>query len=233
MNLKKMVAVVLCLVLATGVLSSACAAEGTYDVTATVSGFYNVPFSNGYNGFCIDHDLDSTSAGYRFMERDTSYATNNLDGSPIGEYLKILFVQNADTFFNKDSNGEIVPNASAEIHQRVWNFSDGNYTASYSQTTQEVLQLKANGMSIPDSGMEPILLDGTTWITFKFMVLHSENTSVNDFFAYQISTVDGYTPPSMPPATGDAAPLALWAMLAGTSFAGMLLVAGRKRRVKG
>ena len=70
--------------------------------------------------------------------------------------------------------------------------------------------------------------------TFQFIVLEPENPRINNFFAYQVRTVvsgggaAGILQP-LAPVTGDAAPLVVWTVLAGTSLAGMLLIARRRR----
>lgn len=217
--------------------SPACAAGDPYTVLALERGYVNLPFSNGYNGFCIDHALEVPEKDEKFRELDTSHAANNLDNSLIGEYLKILFVQHADRFFSKDADGRImmVEEALPGTQLVVWHFSDGEYlTNPLTPEIQEAVELKANGMSVPDSGMAPILLDGETWVAFQFMVLEPENPRINNFFAYQVRTVvsgggvAGIPQPAVP-VTGDTAPLVVWTALAGTSFAGMLLIAHRRR----
>ena len=49
-------------------------------------GFVNVPFSDGYNGFCINLAQKETTAGQEFKVQNTSSAINNGNGNEIGNY---------------------------------------------------------------------------------------------------------------------------------------------------
>jgi len=70
-------------------------------VTANSTGYNDVPFSNGYNGFCLDKWLDIAYKEDGFVVSEASEATNNGSGESISQYLKILFVDFFDTVFEK------------------------------------------------------------------------------------------------------------------------------------
>ena len=71
-------------------LSFNCLAADSF--VAQANGFTNVPFSNGYNGFCIDQYKKGAYIDDVFTEAsDTTAATSNVDDSDISQYLKIFF----------------------------------------------------------------------------------------------------------------------------------------------
>ena len=105
-ELRRLLCILLSLVLlATGVFSTAVMAEEN-TVTAMGTGFTDVAFSNGYNGFCLDNILEGAYVGdLYFSAEDTSAAINNKNGKSISQELKILFTQGFEQIFVSDGNG--------------------------------------------------------------------------------------------------------------------------------
>ena len=79
--------------------------------TVTVQGntFNNVPFSNGFRGFCLDMNLDGPTIGQKYTIGDTSSARNNANNSDISQKLKLIFTQCFEEIFTKTAQGYIIP----------------------------------------------------------------------------------------------------------------------------
>lgn len=229
---KRLFALMLCL------LCAVCAAASAESVTVLESGFRNVPFSNGYNGFCIDHHLSTPAKGENFTVTGTDEILNNQYADPVGNYLKILFTQFADEIFDP----------STAVSEVIWTFSDYNYTTSSFPLVKDTLELAKGGLVIPDHGMEPVKF-GDDMVVFDFCMLKAENPRSNDFFAYKITVVsdteggnpnpgagvppvggDGETGKPVLPATGDKENFLLWfAVLAASSVCLAVLIRSRAK----
>lgn len=145
-------------------------------VNATKSGIRNITFSDGYNGYCINLSKDSAENGSVFTPKDTSHAMNNKYNTPIGNYLKILFVDFYD-FTIKDAD------ATSEV---IWDFSDRYYLTSSNEITQTILKLADNGRLIPDHGETKKINDNTEAI-FDFQVFNPLNDDLQNYFGYKIT----------------------------------------------
>ena len=89
--------------------------EAPETVTAQGIEFDNVPFSNGYNGFCLDSDLGGPSIGRKYTVSSTSAAKNNTTGEDISQKLKLLFTQCFSEIFFKTEQGYIIPDESVTV----------------------------------------------------------------------------------------------------------------------
>ncbi|MBO5152267.1 MAG: hypothetical protein J6B73_08940, partial [Methanobrevibacter sp.] len=140
-------------------------------------GFVNVPFSDGYNGFCINLAQKETNAGEEFVVKNTSAAVNR-NGDEIGNYLKILFVDYYDFTVNN-------PRQAQDI---IWKFSD-NYHVYDHEIVKGIMELAESGRIIPDHGEEKII-NNTTKVKFDFEVLDSQKGSTQNFFGYKLTYSD-------------------------------------------
>ena len=146
------------------------------NVNAEQSGIRNITFSDGYNGYCINLSKDHAEVGSEFTPKDTSHAMNNKYNTPIGNYLKILFVDYYD-FAIKDAD------ATAEV---IWDFSDRYYLDSTNEITQAILKDAENGRTIPDHGATKKIND-TTEAVFDFEVFDPLNDDMQNYFGYKIT----------------------------------------------
>ena len=160
-------------------------------VVAEANGFTNVPFSNGYHGYCIDRDLHGAYVDDVFYASDTSVAKSNVDNNDISQYLKIFFTQYFEDLFVSDGNGSYVSNDNLTgtiIPSVVYHFSDGQYVWGTNPGDRKYYteNIKAyTGPAIPDEGYT-ILLDNGDYVTFYFMCLEPEKTDQQTFFSYKI-----------------------------------------------
>ena len=160
------------------------AAEG---LTALGSGFTDVPFSNGYRGFCIDAAKAEASNGDSFTMTDTSVAKNNNDNTDISQKLKILFVHCFTDLFVSDGNGGYVLDSlkkDSSIPYAIYDLTDNRYNWGEGKTLVNKVNAYT-GPAIPDDGHQITLENGDV-ITFHFAVAEPQKEGQQSFFLYKI-----------------------------------------------
>ena len=177
---------ILCFLLALAMISPLVSAAADDPLTSTGTGYENVPFSNGYLGFCLDRDLKGAYPGDRFVSAGStnSAASNVGNRENISQVLKALFTQCFEDIFRSDGNGGYAPINANLIQAVVWHFTEGQYVWGDSKALAD--QAKAyNGPAIPDEGYQITLQNGDV-ITFSFVVIQPVAEGVQDFFAYKL-----------------------------------------------
>lgn len=162
------------------------AEDRTVSVT---SGFTNVKFDNGYNGFCIDKGKTETSNGFEFTVKDVSTANHNVTNVSVGQELKVLFTQYFEEIFVEDGNGGYKIANDSFVQFVIYNITDDGYV--YGE--QEILANKVKayvGEDIQDDNYKKVLTNGDV-ITFHFMVVSPVEGNIQDFFAYKIEVNQG------------------------------------------
>ncbi len=154
-------------------------------VTALETGYQNVLFSNGYRGFCLDRDLHGADSGDSFTTADTSGAASNYDSRLIAQDLKILFTQSFESLFTADGNGNYSISNTNTVQAVIWHLTENQYVWGEQKTLVQSIAAYT-GPEIPDHGYQRTLDNGDI-ITFDFMIIKSERSDVQDFFAYKIS----------------------------------------------
>ena len=154
-------------------------------VTATTSGYNDVTFSNGYNGFCLDKWLDMAYEGNEFIVTNTDDATNNVTGEPISQYLKIYFVDYFADNFEKDSNGFYKIKDAVNTQAVIYGFSDSDSKDWDYKPLTDVVEKYNSGRRIDDHG-ETIVF-GDDKITFDFVVMKSSISEQQDFLGYKLT----------------------------------------------
>ena len=132
--------------------------------------YSNVPFSNGYNGFCLDDRLDAPGYGQVYTVEDTSAAKRIDNGTDISHLLKLLFTQCFEEIFIKTDQGYIMSNNQETINgstyipdqtvQRLIYYYVGsaNYRSIWGTPARWDSTIKAyDGPIIPDSGYQRTL----------------------------------------------------------------------------
>ena len=159
-------------------------------VSATGSGYKNVPFSNGYNGFCLDAWNKQAEAGDTFTVADTSAARSNAQDEDVSQHLKILFVDFFEEFFAPDGNGNYILVDDEALQTTIYGFT--NYSSKdwdYGRLI-DVVNVYNTGRRIPDHG-ESIQVGNDT-ITFDFIVMLTQKEPTpeeaqQDFFGYKLT----------------------------------------------
>ena len=139
----------------------------------------SIPFDNGYLGFCVDMDLHAAVFDNSFTEGHPSIITNNVNGKPISEYLKILIFNNHET----------IKENPMMIQWPVWFLSDFDFTdpESMEMCPDEVLDVFKeydSGVRIPDNHAVK-KINETDYLVFDFISLVPDSSDVQTYFAYR------------------------------------------------
>ncbi|WP_296882813.1 hypothetical protein [uncultured Methanobrevibacter sp.] len=146
------------------------------EVKALESGYRNVSFDDGYNGYCVNHNLQSTSRGEKFTVENTTNIISSRYGESVGNYLKILFVDHYNYTMNP----------TTDLSQVIWTFTDYDYKNSNNEIIKSILESASNGRIIPDHGAVT-KINNTTEAIFDFELLNSQYGRTQNFFGYKIN----------------------------------------------
>lgn len=159
------------------------------NTSSTVNGgIRNISFTNGYNGYCINMSLHNAESGQTFTVTNTSNIINHLDGSNVGEYIKILFYNYWD----------IVNSDKTATSDAIWRFTDRTYipyTGSdydgpvVSSLVTNVISDYNNGLRVPDHGAVK-KINETSEMVFDFISLISGSDSIQNYFGYKVTMQD-------------------------------------------
>ena len=157
------------------------------DVSALENGNTNVVFSNDYRGFCLDRDKSGAYSGDVFTPVNASTATSNIDGSNVSQKIKVLLTQCFDELYIFDeASGYYILNDTNTVQGVVWHFTENQYVWGVQKTLVEKVNAYT-GPEIPDNGYVHTLSNGDT-VTFYFLVMQTQKSNQQDFFAYKIVT---------------------------------------------
>ena len=149
------------------------------EVLATEDGNLNISFDNGYHGYCINYGDHEAKIGSKYNVENTSYATNKNTGESVGNYLKVYFVD----YYDDAMRDEIV------TQHTIWHFTDDFYGWRLDPLLLENIKSTAATKTIPDSGAVR-QINNTTEAVFDFLVLNSDKSDHQNFFAYKITYRD-------------------------------------------
>lgn len=149
------------------------------EVLATEEGNLNISFDNGYHGYCINYGDHEAKIGSEYSVENTSYATNKNTGESVGNYLKVYFVD----YYDDAMRDEIV------TQHTIWHFTDDFYGWRLDPLLLENIKSTAATKTIPDSGAVR-QINNSTEAVFDFLVLNSDKSDHQNFFAYKITYRD-------------------------------------------
>ena len=209
----KIRAKVLCLLVAFMVFVTIGAQAET--MTAQKTSSTDVPFGDGYIGFCINANLDTANSGEKYdVGEFTDEIDNNSTGESVGKYLKVLVTQHFEKFYELSENKEYVyktsfagvGDTSNDLQKIIWHFTDPGVYSIYGKNAEIVNAVRAyNGPEIADHG-ESILTSDNYIVTFDFIVLKSRIAGKQDYFAYRFTASPSPTPTPVPTATPTSVP---------------------------
>jgi len=189
--MKKIISMLLLMLLLSAAVSAS--AEG---ITAAGIGYQNVPFSNGYYGFCIDIMMDGAYVGDEFVAAEsTTAAVSNKDNSDISQPLKVLFVHCFEEIFESDGNGGYRIKNDNVVMGVIYHFAEGQYIWGEQVTLANKVK-SYTGDPIADNGTK-IELDNGDVVTIDFMVLIPKNTEQQYFFSYKLDVKKPNENPTM------------------------------------
>ena len=164
---------------------------------------FNVDFDDSYYGFCLMRDRRAAAADDVFDIAATHGNAKNKKGEDISNALKVLVVEHFDYFFfngalyTKDyanaSNYKMTPAKADDFQTAVYKMADEAYETSKDNIIEMVNDAleKAKTMTIPDSGYEKPLRDGTKAV-FDFKVFKTTQGEVDgklqqDFIGFKVA----------------------------------------------
>lgn len=142
------------------------------NVTALEDGHFNINFSDGSNGYCLEYGEKEATLGDEFIVKDTSYARNTYSDEDVSNYLKTYFVD----YYDYAMKDKIV------TQHTIWHFTD-NFNGW--RVNQSLVQsIKDNPSFYPDSGVKRI--NDTTEMVYSFSVFMSHWEHHQNFWSYFI-----------------------------------------------
>lgn len=149
--------------------------SGTKKVLASEDGHYNISFSDGYNGYCINYMQEEAVTGDEFSVKNTSAAVNNKNGEDIGNYLKTFFYNHYNTAMEDKIKTQHI----------IWHFSDDFNGWRVDPKLIEEIKDSSKKTYIPDHGAI-LKINNTTEAVFDFEILSTSEANHQNFFAYKV-----------------------------------------------
>lgn len=162
------------------------------DTNSSVVKVYNYPImdgtlynetSDGYIGFCAEKHNHEPYYGSYSISLDG--IKNNLNGTYVGEYVKLLIYNNV----NQSSNLNITD--IKLIQQWIWDFTDTNFLESNDTVIQDTIRRYNDGERIPSVSAK--VLDNGTVLNYLFRSSFSANNYQNMFMFKILSGVGNIT----------------------------------------
>ena len=147
------------------------------NTTTIKDGYINVPLTDGYYGFCINNHRFAPKIHDALDDSKDNIIINNIDGSDVTEYVKILLY--------KYLNNTDVRN----IQNYIWTFTDEKYLNSKYSIVKQVIADYNNGFRVPDNGaVYPI--NSTAGVIFDFKVGINFNIANQNLVMYKQTFVN-------------------------------------------
>lgn len=148
--------------------------SGDEVVVALEDGHFNIPFSDGSNGYCLEYGEHEAAFGDSFIVANTSYMINNNNNTPVGNYLKAYFVY----YYPETVKNPII------TQHTIWHFTDDFNGWRVNQTLVEKIKIIGDAITIPDHGT--LKYNSTHQMVFSFNTFLSPYENHQDFFGYNI-----------------------------------------------
>ena len=140
-------------------------------VIAEEDGHFNINFSDGYKGYCLEYGEKEATKGDNFY-------VSVMPNDNVSNYLKTYFVE----YYDYAMEDKIV------TQHMIWHFTDGFNGWRVNQTLVEMIKETANHNIIPDKGYK--LMDNGTYMNYEFKTFLASYEHHQDFFGYKIFFTD-------------------------------------------
>lgn len=138
----------------------------------------NVIWSDlGYVGFCCEKFYSQPYSG--LVDHTLNVIDNNINGKPVGEYLKILLF----TYF--DGYNDFFKYSFPDL---IWEFTDYDYENSDNEVIQNVIRLYDSGYRVPTENALKVINGKIT--RMDFLALDTADGE-QDIFLFNWDTLDG------------------------------------------
>ena len=140
-------------------------------VYADSDGHFNIPFSDGSRGYCLEYMEEEASKGDVFIVADTSFAVNNQSGEDVGNLLKVYFVD-----YGGFTDDPVV------AQHMIWHFTDDFNGWRVNESLVRDIKETASYKNIGDRGV--VRFNSTHNLGYDFKVGLSPYTHHQDYWLY-------------------------------------------------
>lgn len=142
-------------------------------VYADADGHFNIPFSDGSKGYCLEYMEEEAVKGDAFIIKNTSFAINNRTGEDVSNLLKVYFI---------DYDGYKADPVVAQ--HMIWHFTDDFDGWRINKTLVEDIKLTSSYKKYPDLGT--IRFNETHNMGFKFNSFISPYANHQNYWGYDV-----------------------------------------------
>lgn len=143
-------------------------------VYADADGHFNIPFSDGSYGYCLEYMEEEAVKGDVFIVANTSYAVNNRTGEDVSNLLKVYFI---DYGGYKDTD-------SVRVQHMIWHFTDDFDGWRVNKTLVDDIKETAEYKKLPDSAV--LRYNSTHNMGYKFNSFISPFSNHQNYWGYDV-----------------------------------------------
>lgn len=140
-------------------------------VYADTDGHFNIPFSDGSKGYCLEYMEEEAKKGDVFIVKNTSFAVNNQSGEDVGNLLKVYFVD-----YGGFTDDPVV------AQHMIWHFTDDFNGWRVNESLVRDIKETAEYKNINDKGL--VRFNTTHNLGYEFKVGLSPYTHHQDYWLY-------------------------------------------------
>ena len=133
--------------------------------------------SNGYYAYCAEHQNGEPSSGQ--MDNSMKFLRNVITGEEVADYLKILIYDTINSEYELKTRN---------LHDYVWEFTDGDFRSSNIPIVKRVIELYDAGFRINGTNATKTLANGTV-LLYNFSSLITGSGQQN-LFTFQFAQID-------------------------------------------
>ena len=133
--------------------------------------------SNGYYAYCAEHQNGEPSSGQ--MDNSMKFLRNVITGEEVADYLKILIYDTINSEYELKTRN---------LHDYVWEFTDGDFRSSNIPIVKRVIELYDAGFRINGTSATKTLANGTV-LLYNFSSLITGSGQQN-LFTFQFAQID-------------------------------------------
>lgn len=198
--MKRLFALIFAIILVVSLCSITALADTVYSdcehvnstVTASEDGYFNIVFSDGYNGFCICYGDEDAAKDDVFTIHNMSLVVNHNTNENVSDYLKVMFVDYFDLLFSIDTTSNTCSITDIIKPQyMIWHFT--NDFTNWRVDPQVVANIRSTASNrtepIPDHGYTKKVSD-TLQAVFDFHALEATGRPGHqNFWAYKVTLI--------------------------------------------
>ena len=147
--------------------------ENVEVVYADANGHFNIPFSDGSYGYCLEYMEEEAVKGDVFIVANTSFAVNNRTGEDVSNLLKVYFID-----YEGYKDNPVV------AQHMIWHFTDDFDGWRVNKTLVNNIKETSEYKKLPDSNV--IRYNSTHNLGYKFNSFLSPYSHHQNYWGYDI-----------------------------------------------